>query len=260
MNLLTVQNLAKAFGGVCAVDGVDFALAAGERLALIGPNGAGKSTTFAMLGGQIKPDAGSIQLAGHELAGLAPRAICRLGVGRTFQIAQPFASFSVAENVQLALISADGNVFQPWRRAARYRRADALALLDQVGMVQQAGQPCRALSYGDIKRVELAIALAHAPRLLLLDEPTAGMAPDESRALMRLVTRLTRQRGLTTLFTEHNMDAVFAHADRILVMARGRVIAQGSPAAIVADPVVREAYLGDDFSDALAQDMEDEAP
>jgi ABC-type branched-subunit amino acid transport system ATPase component len=247
MTLLTVQNLCKAFGGLRAVDGVDFALEAGERLALIGPNGAGKSTTFAMLGGQLRPDAGPHRLAGQELAGRSPGAIWRLGVGRTFQIAHTFASFSVAENIQLALLSRDRKLYAPWPRAARHRRAEALALLDQVGLAGQADRPCRELAYGDIKRVELALAIAHSPRLLLLDEPAAGMAAAERHALMALVTRLVRERGLAALFTEHSMDVVFAHADRILVMARGRVIAHGPPAAIRADPRVRAVYLGDDL-------------
>jgi branched-chain amino acid transport system ATP-binding protein len=252
MSLLIVKNLAKSFGGVRAVDNVDLTLDAGERLALIGPNGAGKSTTFAMLGGQLRPDAGSIELAQKQLAGLNARAIWRLGVGRTFQITQPFASFSVVENIQIALLAADRVIFSPWRSAKRYRLNDALALLAAVDLEQQAQLPCRFLSYGDIKRVELAIALAHGPRLLLLDEPAAGMAAAERLSLMELVSRLTHERGLATLFTEHNMDAVFGYADRIVVMARGNVIAQGTPTAILADPQVRQAYLGDDFSDAVA--------
>ena len=244
MSLLSVRELAKSFGGVKAVDGVDFDLAAGELLALIGPTGAGKSTLFNMVGGQLRPDAGSIQLGGTELASRKPRAIWRLGVGRTFQIAETFASLTAVENVQMALMSADRQLFSLWRRAAAYRRDDALALLDQVGMAAQAERPCSVLAYGDVKRVELAIALANAPRLLLMDEPTAGMAPAERQALMALAKRLVVERGIAVLFTEHSMDVVFAHADRILVLARGRTIAEGPPAAIREHPAVREVYFG----------------
>jgi branched-chain amino acid transport system ATP-binding protein len=244
VSLLSVRGLAKSFGGVKAVDGVDFDLAAGELLALIGPNGAGKSTLFNTVGGQLRPNAGSIRLGGQEIAGLPPRAIWRLGVGRTFQIAETFASLTAVENVQMALISADRKSFSPWRRAAAYRRDDALALLDRVGMAAQAERPCSVLAYGDVKRVELAIALAHSPRLLLMDEPTAGMAPAERQALMALTKRLVTERGIAVLFTEHNMDVVFAQADRILVLARGRTIAEGPPAAIREHPTVREVYFG----------------
>ena len=242
--LLTVRGLGKSFGGVKAVDGIDFDLAPGELLALIGPNGAGKSTTFNMINGQLAADRGSIRLGGRELVGLKPRQIWRLGVGRTFQIAETFASLTVAENVQMALLSYDGQVFNPWRRAADHRRADALALLAQVGMVAQADRPCSALAYGDVKRVELAIALAGDPRLLLMDEPTAGMAPAERSALMALTRRLVRERGMAVLFTEHSMDVVFAHADRVIVLARGRLIAAGSPQEIRANPEVQAVYLG----------------
>ena len=242
--LLQVAGLAKAFGGVRAVDGVDFALAPGEMLALIGPNGAGKSTTFNMVGGQLAPDSGSVRLAGQEIAGLPPRAIWRRGVGRTFQIAETFTSLSVVENVQMALLSADGRIFRFWRPAAAHRRADALALLDRVGMRAQAGRPCSELAYGDVKRVELAMALAHAPRLLLMDEPTAGMAPAERLALMALTREIARERRMGVLFTEHSMDVVFGQADRVLVLVRGRLLAEGTPEAIRQDPRVQAAYLG----------------
>jgi branched-chain amino acid transport system ATP-binding protein len=244
VTLLQVRGLSKSFGGVRAVDGVDFDLAAGELLAMIGPNGAGKSTTFNMLNGQLACDAGSIRLAGQELVGLAPRQVWRLGVGRTFQVAETFASLTVVENVQMALLSADRKLFSTWRAAAGWRRDEALRLLAQVGMAEQADRPCSVLAYGDVKRVELAIALAHQPKLLLMDEPTAGMAPQERHALMALTRSLVAEGGLAVLFTEHSMDVVFGHADRILVLARGRVIAQGTPAQIRDDPQVREVYFG----------------
>ena len=244
MSLLSVKNLGKSFGGVKAVDGISFDLAAGELLALIGPNGAGKSTTFNMVNGQLRADQGSILLDGQELVGRQPRAIWRLGVGRTFQIAETFASLTVVENVQMALLSHDGKLFSMWRRAADYRRADALALLDQVGMKAQASRPCSELAYGDVKRVELAMALSNQPKLLLMDEPTAGMAPTERHALMALTKQLVVERGIAVLFTEHSMDVVFAYADRMIVLARGRLIAQGTPTEIRANPLVQEVYLG----------------
>ena len=242
--LLVARELGKSFGGVRAVDGVSFELAPGELLALIGPNGAGKSTIFNMVGGQIEADRGSIRLDGRELVGLKPRQIWRLGVGRTFQIAETFGSLTVAENVQMALLSRDGHGLSLWRRAAAYRREEALALLDQVGMGGQAGRPCGELAYGDVKRVELAMAIAHHPRLLLMDEPAAGMAPRERNELMALTRHLVRQRGMAVLFTEHSMDVVFAYADRMIVLARGRLIAAGAPQDIRDHPEVREVYLG----------------
>jgi branched-chain amino acid transport system ATP-binding protein len=242
--LLQVTGLGKSFGGLRAVDGIGFQLAAGELLALVGPNGAGKSTTFNMVNGQLRPDAGSIRLAGQELVGRKPREIWRLGVGRTFQIAETFASLTVAENVQMALLSADGKLFSMWRRAADHRRAEALALLEQVGMAAQADRPCSVLSYGDVKRVELAIAMANRPRLLLMDEPTAGMAPQERNELMALTKRLVTERGMAVLFTEHSMDVVFAYADRMIVLARGRLIAEGKPQEVRLHPKVQEVYFG----------------
>ncbi|MFV0680664.1 ABC transporter ATP-binding protein [Ottowia sp.] len=242
--MLTVQHLSKSFGGVQAVDDVSFTLALGELLALIGPNGAGKSTTFNMVNGQIRTDRGSIRLNGQELVGLPPRAIWRLGVGRTFQIAETFASLTVIENVQMALLSHARRIYSLWRRAATYQRDEAMTLLAQVGMAGQADRPCSALAYGDVKRVELAMAIAHHPKLLLMDEPTAGMAPSERHALMALTRQLVAERGMAVLFTEHSMDVVFAHADRIIVLARGRLIAEGTPQGIRAHPEVQSVYFG----------------
>lgn len=244
MSLLKVTGLGKSFGGVKAVDGIHFELAAGELLALIGPNGAGKSTTFNMVNGQLPADAGSITLNGQELVGRKPRDIWRMGVGRTFQIAETFASLTVVENVQMALISHDHRLFSMWRKAADHQRDKALALLDQVGMKSQADRPCSVLAYGDVKRVELAIAMANSPKLLLMDEPTAGMAPKERNDLMALTKQLVIDRHMAVLFTEHSMDVVFAYADRMIVLARGRLIAEGKPLELRDHPKVQEVYFG----------------
>jgi len=242
--LLRVDHLSKAFGGNQAVRDVSFGVQAGELLALIGPNGAGKSTTFNLVNGQLAPDSGRITLDGVSLIGHRPHALWRLGVSRTFQIAQIFGSLTVAENVQMALLSADGEWRAPWRRATHYRRADALHLLAHVELDAQASRPGNALAYGDVKRLELAVALANTPRLLLMDEPTAGMAPDERHALMALTRRLVNQRGMAVLFTEHSMDVVFEHADRVLVMARGELMAQGTPEQVQANAQVQAVYFG----------------
>ncbi|MDZ7864831.1 ABC transporter ATP-binding protein [Acidovorax sp.] len=244
MSLLKVTGLGKSFGGVKAVDGIHFELAAGELLALIGPNGAGKSTTFNMVNGQLPADVGSIQLNGQELVGRKPRDIWRMGVGRTFQIAETFSSLTVVENVQMALISHDSRLFSMFRKASEHKRDEALALLEQVGMKAQADRPCSVLAYGDVKRVELAIAMANAPKLLLMDEPTAGMAPKERNELMALTKQLVIDRGMAVLFTEHSMDVVFAYADRMIVLARGRLIAEGKPLELRDHPKVQEVYFG----------------
>src|SRR4051812_11888037 len=227
MSLLQVRNLKKSYGGVAAVADVSFDLPAGQLLALLGPNGAGKTTCFNMVNGQLRPDSGSILFDGHELVDMAPRTIWRLGVGRTFQIAETFGSMTVAENVQMALLSREKKIFHLWRPAASHYRDEAMDLLSEVGMEAQAGRPCSVLAYGDVKRVELAIALANKPRLLLMDEPTAGMAPQERNALMALTRKLVVERNIAVLFTEHSMDVVFAYADRMIVLARGKLIAEG---------------------------------
>jgi branched-chain amino acid transport system ATP-binding protein len=244
MSVLEICSLSKAFGGVRAVNDVNFAVGHAEFLAMIGPNGAGKSTCFNMINGQLAPDSGEILFEGKDIAGLEPRAIWRLGVGRTFQVAATFASMTVIENVQLALISHARETYRLWRPAADMHRARALDLLSQVGMREAADRPSRELAYGDVKRIELAIALANEPRLLLMDEPTAGMGAGERHGLIELVKRLVVERGISVLFTEHSMDVVFAYADRVIVLARGRLIADGDAASIRDHPQVREVYFG----------------
>jgi branched-chain amino acid transport system ATP-binding protein len=244
--LLQVQGLRKSFGGVTAVSDITFTLGAGEMLALIGPNGAGKSTCFNMLNGQLRPDGGRILLGGHDIAGMTPRRIWARGVGRCFQITATFASMTARENVQMALISHARQVWRFVRPAASLHAEQAGALLAEVGLADQAGRAASVLAYGDLKRLELAMALANKPSLLLMDEPTAGMAVRERGALMALVRRMVDALGLTVLFTEHDMDVVFGTADRILVLDRGALIAEGPPDAIRADPRVRDVYLGSD--------------
>lgn len=245
MNVLEVHDLYKGFGGVQAVAGVSFGVAEGELLAMIGPNGAGKSTCFNMLNGQLKPDRGWVRLKGRETTGLPPRTVSRMGVGRTFQITATFGSMTVAENVQTALISHRGKSRGLWRPAASLYRDEAMALLGRVGMAEQADRACGVLAYGDLKRVELAVALANDPDLLLMDEPTAGMAPGERVELMGLTAGIARERSIAVLFTEHDMDVVFAHADRIIVLNRGELIAEGTPDSVRANVRVRELYLGE---------------
>jgi branched-chain amino acid transport system ATP-binding protein len=248
MTVLAVRGLSKSYGGVQAVRDVSFSVAAGELLAMIGPNGAGKTTCFNMLNGQVAPDAGTIEFEGRSLAGLAPRRIWRLGVGRTFQITATFGSMTVRENVQMALLAHYRRLWSPLALAARGHVAEADALLARVGMLEQAGRPCAVLAYGDLKRVELAVALANQPRLLLMDEPTAGMAPGERSALMQLASDLAKSGGIAVLFTEHDMDVVFTHADRVIVLSGGELIAEGAPQVVRADARVREVYLGSDHA------------
>jgi branched-chain amino acid transport system ATP-binding protein len=244
MSVLAIRSLSKTFGGVRAVSDVSFEIEQGEFLAMIGPNGAGKSTCFNMINGQLRPDSGEILLEGRDIARLRARDVWRLGVGRTFQVAATFSSMTVVENVQMALMSYARQTYDLWRRASILHRERALELLAQVGMRDAAERPSRELAYGDVKRVELAIALANEPRLLLMDEPTAGMAPRERNDLIALVKRLVVERGISVLFTEHSMDVVFAFADRIIVLARGRLIADGNAAMIRDDAQVREVYFG----------------
>jgi branched-chain amino acid transport system ATP-binding protein len=243
--ILETRQLAKAFGGVLAVDGVSLALRAGEILALIGPNGAGKTTLFNLLTGQIAPDAGRVWFKGTAITGLPPHLVWRRGISRTFQITATFSSLTALENVQVARLSHARRTYAVWARAARLEVDAARGLLEQVGLLDQAARPAGVLAYGDLKKLELAVALAGAPEVLLLDEPTAGMAPAERGALMALIERIARRRELSVLFTEHDMDVVFAHADRIVVLHQGRVLTEGRPDAVRADPEVQRVYLGE---------------
>jgi len=244
MAVLEVSNLAKAYDGVQALRGVSFAVGAGELVAMIGPNGAGKTTCFNIVNGQLRPDAGEVSLDGTSLVGMPPRAVWRLGVGRTFQVAATFGSMGVRENVQMALLSRDRLLSSFFLPAGNLFIGEANELLSRVGMAEQAARPCAELAYGDLKRLELAIALANRPRLLLMDEPTAGTAPQERDALMGLASSLARSEKIAVLFTEHDMEAVFGFADRVLVLHGGELIATGAPGEVRDDPRVREVYLG----------------
>jgi branched-chain amino acid transport system ATP-binding protein len=238
---LEVAGLVKHFGGVRAVDGVDFSVAAGECVALIGPNGAGKSTCFACIAGQHLPTRGEVRWSGRRIDGLPPAARLKRGVARTFQVAQTFEALTVRQNVQLVASGRTG--LSAWNRLDAVARPEADALLERVGLAAQADADVLNLAYGAKKRLELAMALASGPQLLLLDEPAAGLAGPERADLMRLVTSLAAQ-GMAVLYTEHNMDAVFGVAHRVLVLIDGKLAAQGTPEAVAADPVVRSRYLG----------------
>ena len=244
--VLETHGLSKSFGGVRAVSGVDLAMPKGEIRALIGPNGAGKTTFFNMLTGQLRADAGAVLFKGERLSGLPPYAVWRRGVSRTFQITATFASLTALDNVRVARLSHAGKTYSLLEAAGRLQADEARALLDQVGLLDQAERVAAVLAYGDLKKLELAVALANDPEVLLLDEPTAGMAPAERGALMALTQRIARARGLTVLFTEHDMDVVFAVADRIMVLHQGRVIAEGPPAQVRADAQVQRVYLGEE--------------
>jgi branched-chain amino acid transport system ATP-binding protein len=242
--VLEVRNLSKAFGGVQAVDRVSFDLNAGQLLALIGPNGAGKSTCFNLVNGQLSADGGSVSILGRRTDGLRPRDVWQLGVGRTFQITSTFASMTVLENVQMALLSFHGRTRSLIRTVNKMYVEESMELLELVGIGGQARKSCGVLAYGDLKRVELAVALANRPQLLLMDEPTAGMGTAERSRLMALTTEIVRTRQIGALFTEHDMEVVFGNADRIIVLNRGVLVAQGSPEEVRANREVQKIYLG----------------
>ncbi len=245
MATLSVSHLSKAYGGVQALRDVSFSVASGELVALIGPNGAGKTTCFNVLNGQLAADTGEVRLEGECLGGLKPHEISRRGVGRTFQVAAVFGSMSARENVQVGLLSHHRRLRSLLPSARRSYVKEADRLLERVGLSGEAERPCAELAYGELKRLELAVALARAPRLLLMDEPTAGMAPAERGALMALAGDLARSENIAVLFTEHDMDVVFGFASRILVLHLGELIAEGTPEAVRADVRVRQVYLGD---------------
>ena len=244
--ILKVEKLYKSFGGVKAVRNLSFELAEGQLLAMIGPNGAGKSTCFNLINGQYRPDHGSIVILGKQINGRKPREVWRLGVGRTFQVTSTFGSMSVLENVQIAILSYYQKTKSLLRKVSQLYVEESMALLRMVGIDHQAHRACGVLAYGDLKRVELAVALANQPKLLLMDEPTAGMGPDERQTLMELTRQIVRTRDIGVLFTEHDMDVVFNYADRILVLSRGERVTEGTPAEVQNNSKVKEIYLGTD--------------
>jgi branched-chain amino acid transport system ATP-binding protein len=243
--LLTVEGLTKRFGGVIASDNVRLEVARGELHAIIGPNGAGKTTLIGQLAGEIVPDAGRIHFAGQDITALPVHGRSLMGLARTFQITSLFADFTALDNVALAVQAHAGHSFRFWRpaRAKPELRGPARAALERVGLGQRANTMLGRMSHGEHRQLELAMALASKPSMLLLDEPMAGLGPDESARMVQTLGELKRE--LTILLIEHDMQAVFALANRITVLVYGRTIASGTPAEIRANPEVRQAYLGE---------------
>jgi branched-chain amino acid transport system ATP-binding protein len=244
--LLAVTGLKKRFGGLLATDGLDLTVTAGEIHAVIGPNGAGKTTLVAQLQGELAPDAGTIRFAGRDVTRLKPYQRAACGIARSFQITSIFLDMSALDNVALAVQAHAGHSFGMWRpaRAEPSLREPARAALERVGLGARAGVRAATLAHGERRQLELAMALATEPRLLLLDEPMAGMGKEDSARMVPLIAALKGRHGV--LLVEHDMDAVFALADRITVLVYGRAIATGTPAEIRANEAVRQAYLGDE--------------
>ena len=243
--ILVIEALAKRFGGLRALGGVDMTVARGEFRAIIGPNGAGKSTFFNTITGLLRPDSGRVVFAGREVAGRAPHDLVRMGMGRTFQITSVFHDLTALENVQVALLAHARQCWNLWSRAADMHADRAAELLAMVGLSDGMRRQAGTLAHGDQKRLELAIALAGEPSLLLLDEPTAGMAAQERVESISLVHRVARQLGVSCVFTEHDMAVVFAVATNITVLHQGRVLAEGTPEEVRASPLVQQVYLGE---------------
>ena len=243
--MLHINGLWKSFAGFVATRDISFELQAGETHAVIGPNGAGKTTFFNLITGHLRPDKGALAFEGRDLVGLPPQKIVRLGVARSFQRINIYPRLTVFENVQVALIAHEGQQWNLFRRGRSLHREATAELLELVGLAADASETAGALSYGRQKQLELAIALASRPRLLLLDEPTAGMSPQETGATIASVRDIVKARGLTLLFTEHDMAVVFGIAERISVLHHGEIIASGDPESVRNDAEVRRVYLGE---------------
>ena len=242
--ILTVSKLSRRFGGVHAVRDVSLAVQKGQLRAIIGPNGAGKTTLFNLLTGQLRCDTGRIVFKGADVTGRPPHHLCRHGMARTFQINSVFLSATLFENVQLAFMAHGGKTWNPLTVARRLMIRETEELLERLGMADRAHKPAGALSYGDRRRLEVGLALACQPDLLLLDEPTSGMSSSDKPALVRLIQSVVKERGVTTVLIEHDMDLVFSVSDRITVMHQGSVLAEGLPAEIQTNAKVQEVYLG----------------
>ena len=243
--IFRVESLEKRFGGVRALGGVSLDVERGEFRAVIGPNGAGKSTLFNTVTGLHTPDGGRVFFEGRSITGLAPHVLARMGIGRTFQITHIFPALSPRQNVQVALLAHEGRTWNPWPAARRMGADRARELLTLVGLQDGHDRSAGTLSHGDKKRLELAIALAGRPRLLLLDEPTAGMAAQERLESIRMLARIAGELGLTVVFTEHDMAVVFEVASRLTVLHMGRVLAEGPPQMVRDNPEVQKVYLGE---------------
>jgi branched-chain amino acid transport system ATP-binding protein len=243
--LLDVRDLSKSFDGFQALSGVSLSVPRGSISAIIGPNGAGKTTLFNLITGHLRPDAGSVSFKNREITGIAPHDLCRLGMGRSFQRTNIFPRLTVFQNIQAAFLSHRGRGWNLLASVDRFYRDETEALLVSVGLLGKAGEVAGFLSHGNQKQLELGITLALEPEILLLDEPTAGMSAQETRESIRLIERIARERGLTLLFTEHDMEVVFAIAQRITVLHQGEVIADGTPEEVRRHPEVRRVYLGE---------------
>jgi branched-chain amino acid transport system ATP-binding protein len=243
--LLEIDGLTKRFGGVVACDGIALAVAPGELHAIIGPNGAGKTTLIGQLTGEVTPDAGRIRFGGSDITRLATHRRSLMGLARSFQITSLFLDFTALDNVALAVQAHAGHSFRFWRnaRSEASLREPARKALARVGLAKRADALVASMSHGEHRQLEIAMALATAPRMLLLDEPMAGMGPEESQRMVALLRELKGE--LTILLVEHDMEAVFALADRITVLVYGRVIASDAPAVVRANAEVRQAYLGE---------------
>jgi branched-chain amino acid transport system ATP-binding protein len=243
--VLEVRGITKSFDGFQAVGGVSLTVPRGSISAIIGPNGAGKTTLFNLITGHLRPDSGRVVFKERDVTGIAPHDLCRLGMGRSFQRTNIFPRLTVYENIQAAFLSHRGRGFNLFTPVERFYRGETEGLLQAVGLREKAGEISGFLSHGNQKQLELGIALALEPEILLLDEPTAGMSATETRESIRLIERIAADRGLTLLFTEHDMEVVFSIAHRITVLHQGRVIADGAPADVRLDPEVRRVYLGE---------------
>jgi branched-chain amino acid transport system ATP-binding protein len=239
--VIETRDLRRSFGGVTALDGVTLRVDAGERRAIIGPNGAGKTTLFNILTGELEPTSGTVLLAGADVTRRPPYELARRGLARMYQRNELFETLPALDNVLLALVATRGP-YRPLAAPSASERADAVEMLVRVGLAERAGTPARSLSHGERRQLELALALAPRPRVLLLDEPTAGMSPVETARITELIASL--ERSLTIVIVEHDMDVVFRLADRISVLHEGRVLAEGTPDAVRGDRVVNEVYLG----------------